>query len=403
MRFSSYVEKMGGGDTAAVHDAWSVHGKARQRQRAGEDIILLSIGDHDFATDPRIVAAAKTALDGGRHHYTPNLGEPATRQAAVDFHQRAIGEAVTPDHVAIVPGAQAGAFTAAMAVLDAGDEVICFDPMYVTYAGVIMAPGAVMRFVPLRPENGFQPDPAEVRRAVGPRTRAIMLNSPHNPTGAVIPRAVLAALGDIAVAHDLWLISDEVYCTMTFERPHVSPRLIDGLRERTLSIYSLSKAFAMTGWRMGWVVAEPAVVDRLDFVLGSMLFGTPPFSQDALVAAIATAFDETSRIRDLYRRRRDVICDALAALPALKFSRPEAGMFLMIDVRGTGMGSLDFAESLLAERNVAVLPGEGFGASQAGFVRLSYGTDEATLAEAARRIAAHVSALTVAGQRATVG
>ncbi|MEC7121709.1 MAG: pyridoxal phosphate-dependent aminotransferase, partial [Pseudomonadota bacterium] len=243
MRFSSYVEKMGGGDTAAVHDAWSVHGKARQRQRAGEDIILLSIGDHDFATDPRIVAAAKTALDGGRHHYTPNLGEPATRQAAVDFHQRAIGEAITPDHVAIVPGAQAGAFTAAMAVLDAGDEVICFDPMYVTYAGVIMAPGAVMRFVPLRPENGFQPDPAEVRRAVGPRTRAIMLNSPHNPTGAVIPRAVLAALGDIAVAHDLWLISDEVYCTMTFERPHVSPRLVDGLRERTLSIYSLSKAF----------------------------------------------------------------------------------------------------------------------------------------------------------------
>ena len=391
MRFSNYVEGMRSDGTVEVMNAWQIHGEARRRQRAGEDIILLSIGDHDFATDDRVVAACCDSLHAGRHHYTAALGEPATRQAAVTFHQRVIGEGIGIDNVAIVPGAQSGVFTTAMALLDAGDEVICFDPMYVTYSGALMAPHAKMRFVTLRPENAFQPLAADIRAAVTPKTKAIMLNTPNNPTGAVSPPALLAEIAAIAEEHDLWVISDEVYCSMTYERPHRSPRLLPGMADRTVSLYSLSKAFAMTGWRMGWVVAAPAVIERLDLVLSSLLFGTPTFIQDAMVAAIDQAADEVDRICALYRRRRDAICGALAAIPKLKFSVPEAGMFLMIDVRETGVSSIEFARSLLAEQNVSLLPGEGFGASQAGFLRLSFCVDEAQLLVAAERIAAHVA------------
>ena len=397
MRFSNYVEGMRSDGTAEVMNAWQIHGEARRRQRLGEDIILLSIGDHDFATDSRIVAACCDALHAERHHYTAALGELASRQAAVRFHDQIIGEQISVDNVAIVPGAQSGVFTTAMALLDAGDEVICFDPMYVTYSGALTAPHAKMRFVTLRPENDFQPTTEDIRAAITPKTKAIMLNTPNNPTGAVTPPWLLEEIADIAETYDLWVISDEVYCTMTYERAHLSPRRIKGLADRTVALYSLSKSFAMTGWRMGWVVAHPEVIKRLDLVLSSLLFGTPTFIQDAMVGAINDAFDETGRIRELYRRRRDVICGALAKVPKIKFSVPEAGMFLMLDVRETGVSSIEFARSLLAEQNVSLLPGEGFGASQAGFLRLSYCVDEAQLAVAAGRIAAHVTHVSVSG------
>lgn len=387
MRLSSYVTGMAGGEEAG---AWAIHGTARRRQRAGEDLLVLSIGDHDFTTDTRIVEATIASLKAGNHHYTPSIGFQPLREAAAAFHGSVIGETVGVENVAIVPGAQCGVFTAAQCVLDPGDEVIAFDPMYVTYLGALEARGAKVVQVPLLPEEGFLPDSDRVRAALTSRTKAIMLNTPNNPTGAVYPRETLEALAAICIERDLWMISDEVYCTMCFERPHLSPRMLDGMAERTISVYSLSKSHAMTGFRMGWMVASKEAIDAADDVVSSMMFGAAPFIQHAALTALTDALDTVEAIRERYRHRRDLICDALSAVPKLQIRKPDAGMFLMIDIRETGWNAIDFAWKLLEEQRLALLPGEGFGRQLAGHLRLSYGANDEDLTEAARRLSAFV-------------
>ena len=204
------------------------------------------------------------------------------------------------------------------------------------------------------------------------------------------PRETLEGLAEICREHDLWMISDEVYCTMCYEQPHLSPRLLDGMAERTISVYSLSKSHAMTGFRMGWMVASEAVINAADDVMSSMMFGTAPFIQDAALTALTDALDTVDNVRALYRHRRDLICDALSAVPKLKIRRPDAGMFLMIDIRETGWNAIDFAWRLLEEQGLALLPGEGFGRELAGHLRLSYGANDEDLTEAARRLSAFV-------------
>jgi aspartate/methionine/tyrosine aminotransferase len=387
MRFSTYVTGMAGGEEMG---AWAIHANARRRQRAGEDLLVLSIGDHDFSTDDRIVEATIASLKAGNHHYTPSIGFQPLRDAAAAFHGKVIGEAVDSSNVAIVPGTQCGVFAAAQCVLDPGDEVIAFDPIYVTYLGALRARGAKVVQVPLLPEDGFLPDPAKVRAVLSPRTKAIMVNTPNNPTGAVYPSEALEALADICRERDLWMISDEVYCTMTFEQPHVSPRMLDDMADRVISVYSLSKSHAMTGFRMGWMVGSEAVIDAVDGVMGSMMFGTPPFVQHAALTALTDAVDTVATIRDLYRKRRDLICEALSTVPKLKIRKPDAGMFLMIDIRETGWDAIEFAWKLLEDQRLALLPGEGFGRQLAGHLRLSYGASDENLAEAARRLSAFV-------------
>ncbi|MBT5265312.1 MAG: pyridoxal phosphate-dependent aminotransferase [Rhodospirillaceae bacterium] len=390
MRYSKYVEAMQAMN--AVDSAWAIHGEARRRQREGEeDLLVLSIGDHDFSTDDQIVDAAVDSLRSGRHHYSGNVGMLETRQAAAEYYTRTIGETVDLENIAIVPGAQCGVFASYQVTLDAGDEIIVFDPMYVTYEGAILSRHAKLVRVPLRPENGYQPDPDDVRAAVTPRTRAIMLNSPNNPMGSVVSREGMEALAAICIEHDLWMISDEVYATLTFKSQHVSPRLIDGMAERTLSVHSLSKSHGMTGWRLGWVVGPKPAIQAIGDVLGSLMFGTAMFIQDAAQTALTAASDRvTANIRETYRHRRDVICEALSGVPRIRFFEPEAGMFLMVDVRDTGLGSMEFGRKLLDEQKLAILPGEGFGPSLSGQLRLSYCVEEDQLREAARRIAAFV-------------
>jgi arginine:pyruvate transaminase len=375
MRLSSYVTGMAGGEEAG---AWAIHSNAAGRQRAGEDLLVLTIGDHDFTTDKRIVEATVASLRAGNHHYTPSIGTQSLRAAAAAFHGTVIGEAVRPENVVITPGAQCGVFTAAQCVLDPGDEVIAFDPMYVTYRGALEARGAKVVQVPLLPEDQFLPDPDLVRAALTGRTKAIMINTPNNPTGVIYPRETLEALALICRERDLWMISDEVYCTMCYERSHLSPRLLDGMAERTVSLYSLSKSHAMTGFRMGWMVASENVIAAADDVVSSMMFGTPPFIQDAAHTALTSVLDTVETIRARYHHRRDLICEALAGVPKVTIRKPDAGMFLMIDIRETGWNA------------IALLPGEGFGCQLAGHLRLSYGANDKDLAEAARRFSAFV-------------
>lgn len=385
MAFSSFVERIGG-DGA---DAWTIHYEAKRRAERGEDVIVLSVGDHDFHTPDDVVARAVTSLRSGRTHYTNVEGERDLRERIAAVHHGITGQAVEADNVVVVPGAQCGLFSTLMCVAEAGDEVISPEPRYATYEATIKAGGATIVGVPMRPETGFRLDPADVEAAITPRTRAVVINTPHNPSGAVMSRADVEAIAEICRARDIWLISDEVYAAMTYDAPHVSPAGLPGMADRCAVVSSLSKSHSMTGWRLGWVVGPKDLAGHLYNLMMCMLYGAQPFIQDAAVTALETAPDQ---FRALYRRRRDLVCAALDAIPGIAYHRPASGMFVMIDIRASGLSSSAFTQGLLDQEGLSLLPADAFGPSARGYVRLSLGADDARLADACRRLARFVAA-----------
>lgn len=386
MRYSSRIERLEGEGT----DAWIVHDRAVDRMQRGDEIYLLSIGDPDFETPPPIREAAVSALAAGRTHYSPSGGEPALRSAIAERASRSLGVPVGPDQVIIYPGAQAALFALAQCLFDPGDEVIVPEPTYVTYEAMLGAAGASMRQIPLRPERAFHLDPEDISRAVGPRTRGIMLNFPHNPTGAVLNRAEAEATAELCRRHDLVLISDEVYSALTFTGDFVSPASLPGMAERTAVVSSLSKSHAMTGWRCGWSITPRALAAHLEKLVRCMHFGVAQFVQDAGAAAFHRADREAAELRAAYLGRAHVVVDRLQDVRGVSCRLPEAGMYVFADVRGTGMDGKRFAALLLDATGVAVTPGEGFGPSGAGHVRITLGTSEQRLGEACDRIAGFV-------------
>ena len=384
MRFASRVVSLGGARAAA----WDTHQLAGERLAAGEDVIILSIGEADFDTPPAIVDEAVAQLRAGRTRYTAAAGVTAFRDSVARYHQALTGQAVTRENVVIEPGAQCGLFATSLACFEPGDEVIIAEPAYVTYEAVVGASGARSVYVPLQLDQGFRLDPADVAAAVTPRTRGILLNSPHNPTGSVIGREDMAAIGEIARAHDLWIISDEVYSNLIYEGEFASPACFPELAERSISISSLSKGFAMTGWRLGWVVGPPDLAAHLANLSMAMLYGQPAFLQDAGSFALETEIDEVARMKMAYRKRRDAFCAALAEVPGLVCQPPLAGMFIMADIRATGLVGDTFSRRLLDTQGVSVLSGDAFGDNTKGYVRISLALPEARLVEAARRMAA---------------
>ncbi|MDT4789819.1 LL-diaminopimelate aminotransferase [compost metagenome] len=389
MRFASLVKKMAGPGTAA----WDIHYAAIAAQRAGEDVIVLSIGDPDIATPEPITNAAIEALQAGDTHYCDVAGRPELRQAIADLHGRLTGQAVSADSAILVAGAQNGLYAAARCLLEEGDEVIVFDPVYVTYEATLKASGANLVRVPCPAEGGFRPDLAALRAAISERTRAIFFANPNNPTGVVLDARELEAIAELARQHDLWVVVDEVYESLAFEQPHLYFATLPGMRERTVSIGSLSKSHAMTGWRTGWVVACPELVAHIENLALNMLYGLPGFVQEAALAAVLAYDQVTHDMRELYRRRRDLVLDALDGCAPLKVLKPQAGMFVLLDVRGSGLSSLDFAWQLFRATGVAVLDAEAFGPAAAGFVRLSYTLGEEQLTEACARIRRFASGL----------
>jgi arginine:pyruvate transaminase len=387
MRYSSLTSRIAGEGS----DAWEVHDLAVARQGRGEDIFLLSIGDPDFDTPASIRQAAVEALNRGRTHYAPIGGEPALLQAIAAETAAQLGRPVEPAQVTIYPGAQAALFAVAQCLFDVGDEVIVVEPTYVTYEAVLGAPGARMVRLSLRPEQGFHLDLDQLAAAITPKTRGLLLNFPHNPTGACLSPEAASTVAALCRKHDLWLVSDEVYAKLTFARPHVSPAAEPGMAERSVVISSLSKSHAMTGWRCGWSVTPPALARHLANLARAMYFGVAQFIQDAAATAVTSSGEDLRAIRASYRRRADVVVEALAGAPGIVARMPEGGMYVFVDVRGTGMDGKQFARALLDAEAVAVTPGEGFGPSGAGHVRLTLGTDETRLAEACARIARFAS------------
>ncbi len=383
-RLSPLVARIGGKGAKA----WAVHADAMARAAAGEDVIALSIGDPDFDTPRPIVEAAVAELRDGNTHYTAFTGIPVLREAIARYQQGLIGRDVEADQVAVVLGAQNALFSAALCLFASGDEVIVPEPAYVTYEAVLGAAGATIVWVPLRAEAGFHIDPRDVAAAITSRTRGILLNFPHNPTGALLTDDEARGIADLCRRNDLWLVSDEVYSNVVFEGRHVSPCALPGMAERSVIVNSVSKSHAMTGWRLGWTVAPAELTRHIGNLSQCMFYGNPSFTQSALAAWLGRDLPELAEMKEAYRRRRDLAYRRLAGVTGLRVRKPESGMFMMLDVRGSGLGAEDFAWRLLERTGVAVLAGDAFGPSAAGHVRITFAVAEAKLAEACDRIAA---------------
>jgi|AMFO01.1.fsa_nt_gi Aspartate/tyrosine/aromatic aminotransferase len=390
-RVTRIAERPGGG--------WAIHFDALERRARGEDVILLSIGDHEFATPEPIVEAAITALRQGRHHYTPAAGIPELRRAIAAFYADKAAIRVEPDNIVVMPGAQGGLYALLQCLVQSGDEVLVPEPMYVTYPETVAASGARLVAAPLAVERHFALDVGELAARVNGRTRAVLINTPHNPTGTVIPRDAMAEVVELCRRHGLWLISDEVYAGMVYGGGHVSALAFADRHERIAVVESLSKSCAMTGWRVGWTVTPPDLARYLEHLAGVVTYGLPPFVQAAAVEAMARLDSLEGDIARLYDKRAALVCDALAADPDLVVHRPRAGMFVMLGVAGFGVDGESFARRLLEEAGVSLLPGDSFGPGTRDYVRFSLSAAEADLAEACRRILGFTAALRAAARR----
>ena len=372
---------------------WDIHYLARERREAGEDVILLTVGDPDFDTPPAIIDEAGRSMRRGRTRYGPTAGDPLLREAIARHHEQLTAQPASAENVVVFAGAQSALFSCALCIADPGDEIAVFEPRYVTYDGVIDTPGAVRVDVPLAAPQGFRFDPDALGRAVTPRTRAVLLNTPHNPTGLVAAREELEAIAAIAKRHDLWVLSDEVYASLTYDAEHIAIASLPGMAERTVTINSLSKSHAMQGWRLGWAVGPRPLARHLTHLIVSMVFGTPPFTQDAALFALTHEIAEVEAMERAYRARRDLVCARIDACPGLACQWPLGGIYALVDVRGAGLSDADFAWGLLDGEGVSVLPTETFGASAAGYVRVSLTAPEAVLEEACDRIERYARSL----------
>ena len=392
MKFSTLTQRVSGEGA----DAWQIYYAANAARNAGRDVINLCIGDPNFDAPAVATEAAINALRAGDTHYADIPGRPALRAAiAADFQSRS-GVPTTSENAIFFAGAQNALFAVCQCLFQEGDEVIVPEPTYVTYEATIQACGAKIVRVPSPARDAFHLDLAALAAALTPRTRGIVFCNPNNPTGVVMTRAEIKAIAAVARSRDLWVVSDEVYGGITFERPHISIAAFEGMAERTATISSLAKSHAMPGFRAGWVIGPKPLIDHLDTLSLCMLYGLPGFVQEAALAAIQHGHADAERMHAAYRLRRDNMVAALTRIQALRVLEPEGGMFVLAGVEATGLSAQDFAWRLLEATGVAVLPADAFGPSAKGHVRMSMGLDDAELAKATERITAFCHSLATA-------
>jgi arginine:pyruvate transaminase len=375
-------------------DKWAVHLEGKQRAAAGQDMIFLSIGEPDAPPPQAILDVASGQMNKRRLQYSSGQGEQTVLEALSRHYTKQTGRAISSDQFLFLPGTQTALSVAFLSIIEEGDEVLMFDPYYATYEAVVRLPGGVPVPVPLDPDRGFHPDLKLVEAAITPRTRAILLNSPSNPTGAVFNAEEVAAIGALAKKHNLWIVSDEVYATLVHGN-HVftSPFFDKDLEERVIVCSSVSKSHALPGFRCGWIAASADYCAKAVPVAESLLFGSPQFLQDAVAFALDTHFDELDKVQSDYQSRGRALLEGLVSCNKVSARAPEGGMFVMVDVRKTGISGEEFARRLLREYNVVTMPGESFGACGAGHLRVALTVDDVKMKEAARRIAQLASSL----------
>jgi len=372
-----------------VESAFDVLVRAKALEGAGRDVIHLEIGEPDFPTPRHIVEAAKTALDEGWTHYGPTQGLPELREAIAAYIGRTRNIKVGPEHVCVVPGGKPIIFFPILALLEPGDEAIYPDPGFPIYRSMINFIGAKPVPIPLLKERGFSFDLNVLRDRLTDRTRLLILNSPQNPTGGLIPEEDIREIAGLVAHRDLIVLSDEIYSRLYYtDTPPFSIATLPGMQEKTIILDGFSKTYAMTGWRIGYGVMPTWLAEAVNQLMVNSNSCTATFTQRAALAALNGPQTEVEQMVSEFRRRRDAFCSALNRIPGFRCPMPEGAFYAFPSVRNTGVPSKDLADLLLNEAGVACLGGESFGDYGEGYLRFSYANSLENLLEAARRIEA---------------
>ena len=361
--------------------------KAYELERAGQHIIHLEIGEPDFDTPIHVKEAAKRALDEGQVHYTSNFGIRELRVAIAEKLARENGLVADPDgEILVTVGATEAILLTLAALIDPGDEVMVPDPSWPNHRNAVLLVGGVPVPVPLREEDNFELDPEAVAARLSPRTRMLIVCTPQNPTGAVIGRKNLEAIARLAVGHDLFVMADEIYDRIVYDAPHFSIATLPGMGERTITINGFSKAYAMTGWRLGYLVGPRDVVATLPKVHECLTSCATTFGQYGAIAALRGPQDAQAAMVAEYKRRREMVVAGLNAIPGLSCATPGGAFYTFPNFKRYGLSSLQMADYLLERAGVALAPGSGFGVTGDGYLRLCYAASRETLAEGLARI-----------------
>jgi aminotransferase len=351
-----------------------------------KDVISLGIGEPDFTTPKPILDAGMRSLQNGETHYTSNSGKIELRQGVVDNLQKLYNVKYDPSEVLATVGVSEALYLAFTALLEPGDEVIIPTPCFVAYQAEVILAGGVPVEIPSRIENNFSVDPDDIRKAITPRTKAIFIGYPSNPTGAVAPREVMIEIGKIAEQHNLIVVSDEIYDRLVYDFEHVCfPALDEGLRERTVLLGGFSKAYAMTGWRIGYACAPKDILQGMLRIHQYTIMSAPTTAQDAATEALKTGEPHVKEMVAEYDRRRRLLVDGFNKLGLSTFE-PRGAFYTFPNIRASGMDEETFAEALLKEESVAVVPGSAFGPGGEGFVRACYATEYSKIEEALHRM-----------------
>src|SRR5262245_6905516 len=349
-------------DSIGTETAFEVSARARALEATGRSIVYLQIGEPDFDTPENVREAAKRALDGGMTHYPPYAGLPEPRAAiAADTTSRR-GFTVEPSNVFVTVGGKGVMVYAILALVDPGDEVIVPDPGYPIYESLTRFVGGTPVPIPIRMENDFRLDVEELARLITPRTRVLIINSPANPTGRALTRPALERIAELAQEHDLWVLADEIYGRILYDgAEHVSIAALPGMAERTVILDGFSKTFAMTGWRLGYAVVPPALVETFGQLVINTISCAPTFAQVGAVAALTGPQDDVDAMVVEFKARRDLVVAGLNEIPGLRCATPLGAFYAFPSVAGTGLTGAEFAERLLLEAGVCVLSGTAFG------------------------------------------
>ncbi len=368
---------------------FQVLAKAQELERQGKNIIHFEIGDPDFDTPANIVDAACTALKQGDTHYVNSSGLSEFKIVSADVTQRSRGFKPDPEQILVTAGGNVQIYYAVSCLVNPGEEVIISDPGFVSYNSIINFVGAKAVKVALREENQFRLNPDEVKKAITGKTRMIIINSPHNPTGSVMTEDEIKRIYDIAQEHDVYLVSDEVYARMIYKDSDVkfsSPSQYDACKKRTIVIHAFSKSYAMTGWRLGAMTGPAEIISKMALLLETTSSCVSPFIQRAGIAALTGSQEPINAMIQELRSRRDIMVEALNKIPGIQCLKPQGAFYVFPNIRNTGMTSEEFSDMMLQQAGVAVCPGNYFGEHGEGHVRLCYANSAKNIKQGLERI-----------------
>ena len=371
-------------------DKWTLHFRTRELKAKGEPVIELTIGEPDLTPDRELLEALVSSLYSGRIKYSYGRGEPDTLEAIAKKYTKARGYQVDVENVICFPGTQTAIFTTILGLTEENDSILVGDPYYATYEGLIASTGAKRISVPLKQEHGFRMQASDLEREIREDSRLLLLNNPNNPTGSVLSKEEIQDICRVCEKHDLWILADEVYENLVYEGEFYSPLMEENYRDRIISVASVSKTYGVPGFRSGWAVGPKEFCSHLVPLAETMLFGGVPFIADATAFALNSTSDFVDRMGSSYFHRAKLIVEALAPSNKIKPFLPSSGMFILIDVTGTGMDGEVFAWKLLETEKVAVMPGNSFGKNAASFIRVSLTVEDDLLVEACHRIRSFV-------------